>query len=331
METLLRQWTMLRSVPRAPRRIDTTTLVERLAEQGYEVSKRTVERDLRNLSTSWLFPLFCDDRSTPYGWYWGRQAEPLDIPGMEPQTALAFQLAKRYLEPLMAPSTLAALRPYFKQAASTLERAPEPVARWPEKVRILSRHFRLKPPEADEDVLNVVYQALLEERRFRVRYRPRRNPEIPRDYVVNPLGLVLRDQVSYLIASLWDYDNVVHLVPHRMEEAELLDEPTTPPGEFDLDAYLADERLDFPAEETIGLDLRMDAEVAKHLAETPLSDDQRMDEEDDHWSRITATVIDTQPLRWWLLAFGPRVEVLGPPQVREWIARELREAVGLYR
>ena len=72
-DAMLRQWSLLRSIPRSPRRVDTTTLLRRLHEDGFKVGQRTVQRDLHRLSE--IFPLVLDKRSIPFGWSWMRQAE----------------------------------------------------------------------------------------------------------------------------------------------------------------------------------------------------------------------------------------------------------------
>ena len=69
-ETLHRQWLMLQWIPRHPQRTTARDLAERLAAEGYDVSKRTVERDLDSLSAA--FPLVADEREKPFGWSWQR-------------------------------------------------------------------------------------------------------------------------------------------------------------------------------------------------------------------------------------------------------------------
>ena len=48
-DTLLRQWHMLRMIPRYPLKITTKQLLDKLTRESYNVSKRTVERDLQTL------------------------------------------------------------------------------------------------------------------------------------------------------------------------------------------------------------------------------------------------------------------------------------------
>lgn len=58
-DTLLRQWAMLDYIPRYPRKVDVATLATRLAAAGYEISKRSIQRDLITLSQ--VVPLISDD------------------------------------------------------------------------------------------------------------------------------------------------------------------------------------------------------------------------------------------------------------------------------
>lgn len=47
-DTLLRQWTMLRAIPRAPRRKATAELIDHLCAEGFVfVLNRAADRDLR--------------------------------------------------------------------------------------------------------------------------------------------------------------------------------------------------------------------------------------------------------------------------------------------
>jgi hypothetical protein len=113
-DALLRHWHLLRALPRAPRKTTTAQIEARLRGAGFPIDRRSIERDLHKLSAT--FPLECDDRSRPFGWSWARDAEAFDLPGMDPQTALVLQLAGAHLRPLLPPSDLARLEPFFAQA-----------------------------------------------------------------------------------------------------------------------------------------------------------------------------------------------------------------------
>jgi predicted DNA-binding transcriptional regulator YafY len=308
-DTLLRQWAMLRLIPRAPRKIDAARLERLLFEEGFEVNLRSIQRDLNTLSTK--FPLLCDMREKPYGWYWDANAV-LDVPGMDPPTALTFSVAERFLNHVLPPSTLRLMEPHFRQARRVLDHMDQPgMAHWPEKVRILPRGLKLLAPEIDQEVMGVVYEALLRDRRFKARYQPRETAETT--YEVNPLGLVLRDAVTYLVCTLWNYQDVLQLALHRMTEAEILETPASRPDGFDLDAYIAAGHFACPySGEMVRLGVLFEADAAYHLRETRLSEDQELTDQPDGRVLVKATVRDTGELRWWLLGFGEAVEVLSP-------------------
>ena len=171
-DTLLRQCLMLRHIPRYPRKITAQALRDRLADQGYPTTQRTVQRDLLRLSGE-LFGLSLDDRSRPHGWSWDRDATQLDIPGMEPQTALALKLAEHFSCQLMAPATLNALEPYLQRAADVLADTASPVRTWPDKIHVVPRGQTLIAPNIDPDILETVYAALFNDLQLDARYQRR--------------------------------------------------------------------------------------------------------------------------------------------------------------
>jgi predicted DNA-binding transcriptional regulator YafY len=103
------------------------------------------------------------------------------------------------------------------------------------------------------------------------------------------------------------------------------------PEHFDLDAYLRAGGFEYPEGEPIPLVALFQRGAARHLQETPLSDDQRIVDEDDWRVRLTATVNDTALLRWWLLGFGSGVEVLEPAALRAEMAETVRWMAWRYR
>ncbi|QXP84747.1 WYL domain-containing protein [Methylococcus sp. ANG] len=341
-DAILRQWVMLQLIPREPGGVTAQQLQAKLAgiDPLYEVHKRTVERNLMALMS--VFPAL-DYRAGPNGnlWFWQKDAV-LDIPKLDAKTALMFRLAEAFLAPVLPRSTLSELRPHFRRAQEILDAAGDDQhSIWPAKVQVIPNSQPLLHPDVRPDILEVVYAALFEDRRFQARYRPRNGPA--RDYEVSPRGLVIRDGIIYVVATLFEYTDLKHLVLHRMETASLLDSPVSPMRSFKLERYAKtcfDYPLDVLSVTTSGtvtppaklkVQLLFDAEIAVHLEESPLSEDQRSERLPDGRVRFRATVANTQRLRWWLLGFGDRVEVLEPPALRDEIALTLSNAVQRYQ
>lgn len=322
-DTLLRHWRMLREVPRYPRRIDTATLRERLGNAGYDITLRTIQRDLIKLSAS--LPLLADD-AKPQGWSWRADAQQLDMPTLEPQAALVFHLAEKYLRPLLPASTLDYLAPWFRTASGVLDNQGNGLSEWRKKVRVLAPGQPLQPPVLDAEVQEVVTQALLQNKRVSIKYRPR-NGKADKEYVANPLGLVVRDQTIYLVCTLWDYPDIKQLVMNRMHSATLLAESAKPLKGFNLDGYIAEGEFGLPAVsgKTIRLVAEFSRDAAVTIIERPMEKTQKVEEVDEKTVRLTATVPDTRELRSWLLGFGNEVEVIEPDRLRSEIGQAVAD------
>jgi len=221
------------------------------------------------------------------------------------------------------------LEPMLGNARGVLEESG--LGDWRSRFKVIGRGPHLRPPDVDPEVFRTTVRALSESRRLEADYRARGADGWKR-YDINPLGLVIADGVFYLVATLWDYDDVRQLALHRMRNAALLDRAATTPEGFDLGRYIEEEKaFSYPvSDRKIRLVARFHPDAAFHLRERRISDDQRLSEEPDGWCRLEATVPDTLDLRWWLLAFGDGVEVLLPPNLRTDIASTLRTAVSRY-
>lgn len=315
-DTLLRQWHMLKALPRHPRRVTTGELRASLEAAGFRVTPRTIQRDLLELSA--VFPVHADERARPFGWSWAADAPVFDLPGLSTQEALAFAMVDEYLEPLLPHALLGQLEPYFRQARRRLagHEAIHRGGRWLGKIAVVQPTQALIPPKVDAKVQQAVTDGLLRDRRLEARYR-RKGERAWREYELNPLGLVQRGPVTYLIATVGRYDDPLLFTLHRFKSVMILDEPARRPKGFELASYLGSTgALHYGKGGKIRLDAWFDAANADHLFETPLAADQSIRAGDDGRMRVRATILDTPQLRWWLLGLGPHVEIVGPASLR---------------
>lgn len=315
-DTQLRQWAMLKRIPQHPRQITARELTERLGSEGFEVGKRTVERDL--VSLSGVFPLISNDRSRPYGWSWSKDAEAFALPTMSPLQALALELAHEHLATLLPASLLDTLAPYFKCAEGVLSSGDgvKKLARWRKKVAIVPPNQPLIPPNYLETIIEAVHSALLSEQQLEISYTSRELSET-KTYPAHPLGIVQRGAVTYLVATLYDYTDIRLFAMHRIQAATVLDQPANASPNFDLAQYISQGAFGFEENGVIKLVVRFTTLAVEHLWETPLSLDQQIAPDQSGWVRLQATVPDTAQLRWWLKGFGNEVEVLEPTAIRE--------------
>ena len=328
-DTLLRNLAMLACIPVHPRDKSTRRIREDLRAMGsdYDVTARTVQRSLERLSG--LFPIACEMRGRTNCWYWSDPHALTQLPSMSPPTAFALRLAADYLKPIMPPLALGLLEPYFGHAERVLKGTA--LGRWPDKAAIISRGPNLEPPAVSANVQEAVYTALMENRKVEVAYcakaRTRAKP-----IVLNPLGIVVREGIVYLVATSWNYDDVRQYVLHRMSEPQLLDEPARAVADFSLADYI-DEQSEFSYPQS-GRTLRVralfDADAGMHLTESRLGAGHRTAEQSDGRVLVEASVPDTADLRWWLLGFGGAVEVLEPELLRSEIRDEAQRMQRIY-
>ena len=78
------------------------------------------------------------------------------------------------------------------------------------------------------------------------------------------------------------------------------------PPDFDLKNYDDDGRFGFGEGERIRLTFKIDKQAGAHLLETPLSKDQEVKDLKEDYG-ISATVVDTEQLKWWLRGFGDAI------------------------
>ena len=328
MEALTRQWAMLRNIPRWPQMINAPEMQVRLRELGYPTSLRTIQRDLVTLST--VFPLASRD-GKPMGWFWPKHAPHFDTPGMDPMAAVTFTLVEKFLVRMLPPAAVSHLKPHFRAARGVLKDTRASMANWPNKVAVESHTFSLMAPPLTQYVVDRVYGALLHQRKFSCLYL-KASPVVAETYEVNPLGLVFVDQTIYLVCTLDGSTTPVRLALHRIYKITPLDKAARTPAGFKISEYAgASPAAGTPGDARIQLKVIFDQATFFHLHETPMAEDQVVEELPDGRMLFTATVRDSPQLRAWLLGFGDHVEVVGPQALRKAMASIAKTMAKRYR
>ena len=229
------------------------------------------------------------------------------MPNLTPQESLLLQLAEEHLKNLLPARLMKSMEGFFSQAKRNL--GPESSARlereWPGKVRVVATSQPLLPPKIVTGVFEVVSEALYSNHWLHLDYR---NSGGKRSRVeVMPLGLVQQGPRLYLVCRYRGYDNERNLALHRILSAEMSTLTFDRPREFDLKRYDDDGRFGFGDGERIRLTFRIARSAALHLLESPMSADQQVVELDDETLELSATVVDSAMLDWWLRGFGEMV------------------------
>ena len=328
-DALLRQWTLYKHLPRSGSGKTAAEITALLADQGIRVHKRSVERDLRFLHD--VLQLDVDDNTKPFRWARRNDALGFTSAGLTILQSLLLLTAEVHLKALMPRSQMEALRPLFDEAREAASRraAGQGIAAWPESIAVVPTAPPLLPPEINPDVLETVHQALLDRRQVHASYTVRDGGR--REWALHPIGLVHRGPVTYLASMIGDHDDVRLLALHRFHAARASTFDARLPPPTAMDESMAMVASGFNDRGPVRLVLEMDAVAARHLQEARLSEDQTVEASDNEdWVILSATVADTDQLRWWLRGYGDQVEVLEPVTLRRWMAETLTETAAYY-
>lgn len=300
LETLQLSHELLRRIPKG-RTITAPELREQLADAGFERDMRTIQRQLETLSE--FYDIDRDDSTKPYRYSWKPYAKGLSLPCLSTHESLLLMLAEQHLSNLLPAKLMKSMEGFFTQALSQLgsKDTSKREREWMEKVRVVSTSQPLLPPKIDPTVFDQVSNALYGNHWLEVDYKNAAGKRTSTR--VMPLGLAQQGPRMYLVCRFDGYDNERSLALHRILTARASTLTFERPKDFDLKQYDDDGRFGYGDGQRVRLSFRIEKEAGLHLLESPLSADQTVVELEDAYE-ITATVVDSAMLEWWLRGFG---------------------------
>lgn len=368
-----RQDCLLRLLPDTSDDFNAKAVLDELRTDGYWISEKTLDRDIKALiHRGKLHPGDPDDLddadddevSTSGGKKklsvrkWKKyQNKSLRFESLSVTDALSLNLLESFLKPILPVDTVKKIKPIFQQAREKLKRevGGNKLARWIERVAVASPTQPFLPPKLDEALLaeyhpgksqedikklcdaasDTIRSCLFEEQQVKIRYvKPGTEPKW---HTINPLGLVQRDQITYLVATFPTDQKNPPTAPsfalHRVIDAEKAYLPAKAPENFSLQAHLASGAMGFSDKgkiENIKLKAWFTKRLGDSLAQTRLSEDQTV-RDTEGGVELTATVVDNWTLRWWILSKTGDIVVIEPKALREDIAKTLREGAARYK
>jgi predicted DNA-binding transcriptional regulator YafY len=264
-----RQWEMLRLIPGhdLPGRTAAEIAVA-LSARGYEVARRTVERDLDSLLE--CMPLEINQGERPQRWRW-KKTRGLDVPGMEAAEAMALYMMQDTMTAHLPSCFIDALHTRFAQANKTLVALARngSHARWSDRVRIVPSHVVLNPPRIAAKIIQALQSALLNDIPIEVVYQSLQG-SAPTPRILYPRGLLLRGSSLYLIAHQKDAsETALHFAVQRFSTVRLRELEPWPAARFSLDEFLADGRGQFGEGTPVDLEATISPALCKILRDSP--------------------------------------------------------------
>lgn len=301
------------------RRMTARDLAKRL-----EVSVRTIHRDMEALSAAGV-PVYAE-RGVGGGWVL-QEGYQTNLTGLNEDEIQALFLARpsRLLDDLGLHRAAEAALIKVLAAIPAQSRRDAEYARQRIHVDATGWH------EMNESVacLPTVQEAIWQERKLHLAYRRGDGATVER--LVDPLGLVAKGSVWYLVAGV-EGDLRTYRVS-RVQTARIADEPCVRPPNFDLAAYWAQSSADFKANlPRYQVTLRIAPDVLPFArAVWRYARIEREDPPDEHgW--VTADVrfeVEEEACAY-VLGFGPRIDVLEPASLREKVVDLAKQVVERY-
>ena len=330
-DRLFRHLALLRLIPRAPKSISTTELLQRLKAEKFDIDLRTLQRDLIG-RLGLDFPLLCDESQRPFKWSFPKDTPQFDFPALDTPTALAFVLAESHMSKLLPPSVLNLLAPHFDLAHRQLQGLEHNnLAHWAKCVRTLPNGKALQPAEVDAAVWSQVATALLEARQLEIVYLSRSKGDC-KTLRIHPAGMVSRHSISYLVGTVEGYSDFRQFALHRIQQATCLDAPSREQPGFEIDHFIHGGGFNSPGPvEHHELIADVSPQIAWLLNETPLSPEQSLEPlTGSDWQRLRARVPDDQETLWWVFGLGESVHLHEPKRWVDVIKEKLTKMSGLY-
>ena len=280
--------------------ISSLELREKLLALGIERDLRSIQRALNTLCEQ--FEIDCNTNDKPYSYRWKPDAKGLDMPILNEQQSLVLMLAKQYLTGILPTNIMRSMDGFFKQAEYNLaygKNQKKEASEWLNKAGIAPTSQPLLPAKIDPEVFNKVSIALYHNKYINMIYR--KNDGNIRDAQVKPLALVQQGPSTYLVVQ-YESGAIRHLALHRFISVNVSTMQFERP-KFSLKAHIESQNFGFSSGKKIRLTFRIDKETGGFLTETPLSTDQTVKDCGTEYE-ISATVIESAMLEWWIAHFG---------------------------
>jgi predicted DNA-binding transcriptional regulator YafY len=311
---------LLKRIP--PRqKITATELHAQLKGTASERDLRSIQRQLVALCEH--FDIECDATSVPFGYRWKENARGLSLPGLTESESLLLMLAKQHLEHLLPASVMASLSGFFEQARRNVQLGQsgsvrKPASDWLKKVRVVSTTVPMRPPKIAPGVFEALSSAVYRDEWLEIDYRNAKG-EHKRDKKIMPLGIAQQGQRLFVPCVFHGHTDIRNIAVHRITKAKTTGLPFPRPADFDLETYDDEGRFGYGKAEKITIRCWINDYLKLLLEETPLADDQRIAPAPDGaagWE-LTATVVNSMQLVWWLRSQGKSVRVLAPTALIE--------------
>ncbi len=312
---IVRQLDMLREL--ASRRFGAT--IHDL-EKHFEVSRRTIERDLRDLDDAG-FPLTTEKRGRQNTWklLGDSSVSPLNFPVGE-------LIALTYITGILEES------PFKTEYQKSLNRIRTTL---PEKMRAFLEqaayhpHIRGQKAQVTPQVFQIAQEAITERIVCNVTYRAMSTGE-SKTYPVLPFRFLYHYDGVYLLCCNPKYGNLLTLAAERIQDIRITSRSFDASEDSGIEEQL-NQAFGVVLEAPIDVSVRFSASQAPYIRQRIWHPSQEIEELEDEGIILHFRAGGLYEIKAWILSHGASAEVLKPASLRAEISEELEKNLGFYK
>lgn len=295
-----------------------------------EVNRKTVQRDLNFMRDELELPVaYCERR---HGYHYTRPVAEFPFVQASAEDLVGLLLARNALGPMRGSALEASLRSGFQRLLATMgDRITVP---WSELDEAFSAKAR-GMTERDAFLFERLAKAVLESRELHFEYRKLADDR-PARRRLQPYHLAEIDGGWYLIGHDLDRGARRTFAVQRMRAVHLTERRFVRPRDFRLEDHFAGSFGVWSGEGRGGavheVRVRFRGFAARVVAERRWHPSQEIVPlaEDGGEIELRLRLSALEDVTRWILGFGAQAEALSPPELRETVAKQLREAAALY-
>lgn len=292
-----------------------------LAEE-FGVSVRTIRRDIQTLDASGI-----SIRSMEGGGYYLVTEYPVVV-GLSDEERLALHLMPLCLD-LSAQTDALPMVERFRSAIDKLVRRADDAEKWDH----IAHRIVPEPPfgkPAVPDVISILLQAMVSQRTVTMVYRNFSRDEVTHR-LVDPYQLIPRQNSLYVFGYCHLREDYRIFKVSRIQHIALTSKAFVVEDDVDLEAELRTAWSIDMSGPLVSAELAVSPQVRRYVEEELAHRPgiEAWDGPDGRWYVRMQSRINPEFLRW-VMQFGPEVEVVGPPSLREVVAQRARAMMDVY-
>ncbi len=290
----------------------------------YEVSTRTIQRDLADLSE--VDSIIIDEAWQDRKKYFKLKNNllPLKFP-------LDEIIALTFIEGIVSPLEGTPYKEAFQKTLNIIRTAlPEKMRAFLEKAgAAYYPHHRGQKEQPSLQIFETAYRAIKERKVCNITYRDIKTGQA-KTYPITPFRFSYYHNAYYLLCRNPNYDNLLTLAAERIQDLKITSQTFEPPDDLDIENRLQ-QAFGITLGDPIDVKVRFSAWQARYIKQRVWHPSQEIEELANGEIILFFRASGSYEIKSWILSHGADAEVLEPAALREEIMETLENNLTFYK